>query len=72
MDKVLKMLDYPAYFRLTNQSLPVNRPGIIEKLVQAKLIQEVDELHFHITNIGAILFAGIKSRELAGYIPFWA
>jgi len=57
VDKVLKMLDYPAYFKLTNQNLPFNKPAILEKLEQDQLIKEVDDQHFHITNLGAILFA---------------
>ena len=54
---VIKLIDYPAYFDLTNQVLPDNRSGILEKLISEKfLIQRVGG-SFDITNLGAILFA---------------
>lgn len=56
-DDVLKKLDYPSYFRLTNQNLPSNKEAILEKLAQEKLIRSAGNHHFHITNLGAILFA---------------
>jgi predicted HTH transcriptional regulator len=56
-DDVLKMLDYPSYFRLTNQNLPTNKQAILDKLCQEKLIRDTRDGLFHITNLGAILFA---------------
>jgi predicted HTH transcriptional regulator len=56
-DDVLKMLDYPAYFRLTDQSLPTNKNAILDKLWQEKLIREAGSQRYHITNLGAVLFA---------------
>jgi len=56
-DDVLKMLDYPAYFRLTDQNLPTNKQAILDKLFQEKLIQEAGSQRYHITNLGAVLFA---------------
>lgn len=56
-DDVLKMLDYPAYFRLTDQNLPTNKQAILDKLSQEKLIREAGNLRYHITNLGAVLFA---------------
>jgi len=38
---VLKLLDYPAYFKLTEQNLPDNREGIFEFLEADLLILSV-------------------------------
>lgn len=56
-DDVLKLLDYPAYFRLTDQNLPPNKQAILDKLEQEKFIQKAGGGGYHITNLGAILFA---------------
>lgn len=56
-DQVLSLLDYPAYFELTSQSLPDNRTGILERLTAEKMIIPASGGKFHITNLGAILFA---------------
>lgn len=56
-DEVLKRLDYSAYFDLTDQSLPEGRNGVIAALESDKLIQRSDTGQWHITNLGAILFA---------------
>ncbi len=54
---VLKLLDYPAYFDLTDQQLPEGRQGILSALSADKLIQFSDNGQWHISNLGAILFA---------------
>lgn len=56
-DDVLKYLDYPAYFELTQQSLPDNRVGIFQRLAVEKLIVKKTGNRFDITNLGGILFA---------------
>ncbi len=56
-DEVLKRLDYPAYFDLTDQPLPEGRKGILAALEMDKLIQQSDNGQWHVTNLGAILFA---------------
>jgi ATP-dependent DNA helicase RecG len=56
-EEVLKLLDYPAYFKLHRQSLPENRKGILEKLSADYLITKDVGNHWNITNLGAILFA---------------
>ncbi len=56
-DEVLKILDYPAYFRIMSLNLPSNKKAILEKLSQEKLIRKARNSHYHITNLGAILFA---------------
>ncbi|MFH0798656.1 MAG: ATP-binding protein [Pseudomonadota bacterium] len=56
-DDVLRLLDYPNYFRLMNQPLPDNRQSIIERLLAEKIILSAPGNKFSISNIGAILFA---------------
>lgn len=56
-DKVLTLLDYPAYFRLTRQPLPDNRAGILEKLAADRHITADVGGQWNITNLGAIVLA---------------
>jgi predicted HTH transcriptional regulator len=56
-DKVLELLDYPAYFTLTDQRLPDNRAGIFEHLNADRLITKDVGEYWNITNMGALLFA---------------
>ena len=56
-DKVLALLDYPSYFRMTDQSLPDNRQGIFERLEADQLITSDPGGRWNITHLGAILFA---------------
>ena len=56
-DDVLRLLDYPAYFDLTEQPLPADREGIIAALADDGLIQRCEAGGWDITNLGAILFA---------------
>jgi ATP-dependent DNA helicase RecG len=55
-DIALKLIDYPAYFELTNQPLPINREAIFDKLIQEKIVKKNKD-NFDITNLGALLFA---------------
>lgn len=56
-EAVLKLLDYPSYFDLTDISLPSNRDAILENLEQEKIIVKNPYGTFDITNFGVILFA---------------
>lgn len=56
-DQVLKLLDYPAYFDLTDQPLPDNREGILARLISEKMIIVRDGGVYDITNLGGIMFA---------------
>lgn len=56
-DEVLSLIDYPAYFELTEQGLPDNRVGILARLASEKLITEKPGGHYDITSLGGILFA---------------
>ena len=56
-DEVLSRIDYPSYFDLTDQPLPNNRQGIIERLSQDRVIAPDVGGRWNITHLGAILFA---------------
>jgi len=55
-DMILQYIDYPAFFDLLKLPLPEDKKGIIEKLIQEKVIQK-NGGNYDITNLGAILFA---------------
>lgn len=57
-DDVLALIDYPAYFRLTGQSLPSDKSGILSRLASEKIIVATGKGRYDITNLGAVLFAG--------------
>ena len=56
-EDVLRLLDYPAYFELTNQPLPESRQVILGTLERDELIQPCDAGGWNVTNLGAALFA---------------
>ncbi len=56
-DEVLKHIDYPAYFELTNINLPDNRAGILNRLESENIIIKKASDRYDVTNLGAILFA---------------
>ncbi len=53
---VLSLLDYKSFFELFGQPIPLDSQGVIARFAKDKLIVRDKEL-FHITNLGAILFA---------------
>lgn len=55
-DDILKYIDYPAFFDLLKLPLPDNRKGIIDRLLQEKVIFKTT-IGYQIKNIGALLFA---------------
>lgn len=63
VEEVLKFLDYPSYFELTQRPLPESRNKILEQLKNDSLIQARTNKKWDITNLGAILFA----RKLADF-----
>ena len=56
-DEVLARIDYPSYFDLTDQPLPNNRRGIVERLSDDRIIVADVGGRWNITHLGAILFA---------------
>lgn len=55
-EDVLRLIDYSGYFDMIKLPLPDNREGIIERLLQDKIIEPNGD-SFNITNLGGILFA---------------
>jgi len=55
-DEILSLIDYPGYFELTDQNLPADKKGIIDRLATEKIIASEGQL-WNITNLGALLFA---------------
>lgn len=64
-EDVLKMLDYPAYFDLLSLPLPEGRVGILSALAVEEMIAQGKGDKWHITNLGAVLFA----KRLADFRP---
>lgn len=56
-DEVLRLIDYPSYFKLTKQNLPENKSSILERLAADNIIKKDLGERWDITNLGAILFA---------------
>ncbi len=57
-DEVLQLIDYPGYFEMVKLPLPDNRKGIIDRMVQDKILVKDDGSGtYSITNLGALLFA---------------
>ncbi len=55
-EEILGLLDYPAFFELLQLPLPTNRSGIVERMIQEKIITK-NPKGYNIKNIGALLFA---------------
>lgn len=55
-DEVLKLIDYPIYFRMMNIPLPENRQAILDRLSAEKIIHTKSGDRFDVANVGAILF----------------
>jgi ATP-dependent DNA helicase RecG len=64
---VLNLLDYPAYFKLLDMTLPESRDGILQRLADDHMIEACEGGEWNILNLGAILFASdlAKFRHLA-------
>ncbi len=54
---LLRLIDYPTYFDLTNQQLPPDRDAILNRLIDESMIIQRQHGGYDITNFGAILFA---------------
>jgi predicted HTH transcriptional regulator len=61
-DEVLRLLDYPGYFRMMDQPLPENRVAILERLCAEEIILVKTGGRYDVTNVGAVLFAQDLSR----------
>jgi predicted HTH transcriptional regulator len=56
-DEVIELLDFTVYYRLLPRPLPKDRKSIIEDFINEDLIKIGTNETYHITNLGAILFA---------------
>jgi ATP-dependent DNA helicase RecG len=56
-DEVIELLDYDAYFRLSQKQLPDNKLAILDILENEEAIRKNENGTWDITNLGAILFA---------------
>lgn len=56
-DKVISLLDHPAYFELLNLPFPESRDAILASLEAEEMIFRNDTGQWNITNLGAILLA---------------
>ena len=56
-DEALARIDYPSYFDLTDQPLPNDRSGIVERLSHDQIIAPDVGGRWNVTHLGAILFA---------------
>ena len=56
LQEVFDLLDYSAYFSLLRIPLPANRDTIVDKLIEDNMVVKKLE-RYHISNLGAILFA---------------
>ncbi|MGI8543697.1 MAG: ATP-binding protein [Aridibacter sp.] len=57
VDEVLRLIDYPAYFYLTETPLPANKTAIINRLIEERMLIQRFNGQIDVTNLGAILFA---------------
>ncbi len=60
-DEVLSLVDFDAYFRLTQQPLPETKQSILDRLCQDKIAVSLGS-SYDVTNFGALLFARELSR----------
>lgn len=56
-DFTLRLLDYPSYFEMLSLDLPSDKQGILDALLEDSMIVKSETGNYHITNLGAILFA---------------
>ncbi len=61
-DEVLDRLDYSAFFRLLKEALPETKTGMLTRLENYRLVARHGRDGFHVTNLGAILFARDLNR----------
>jgi len=54
---ILTLLNHSAFFRLKKLTVPTGIEGIVQAMVDEKLVEKQDDGRYSITNMGAILFA---------------
>jgi ATP-dependent DNA helicase RecG len=58
-DKVVKLINYPAYFKLTKQNYSANKESLLVHLLADSFIKKDVGGHWNITNLGVILLPKI-------------
>jgi len=56
-DDVLALLDYKTYYKLLPKASGTSKDAILQDLIEERLIKNSNDDLYHITNLGAILFA---------------
>ena len=56
-DEVIALIDYPAYFEMSGQTLPTNKDGILDRLESDGIVKREGTNGYSITNLGAIMWA---------------
>ncbi|KJS69475.1 MAG: transcriptional regulator [Comamonadaceae bacterium BICA1-1] len=54
---VLRLLDYPSYFRLLGLPLPDGHADLLQAMAADRLLERMDSGHWRVFNLGALLFA---------------
>lgn len=63
-NEIFELLDYSKYFSLTQQALPSEKSGFLDRMAQDFLVNKKIDGTFDVTNLGAILFSkNIKTFE---------
>lgn len=62
VDKVLELLEYNSFFKLTETPIPSNTEQFVNLMSEYKLVNKVLYSSYDITNLGAILFATDLSK----------
>ena len=57
VDAVMRLIDYRSLFEMLSEELPSNESGVIEKLINEKMVTRNDTGNYNITNLGALLYA---------------
>ena len=66
-DEIVTLLDSQSYFDLKEIPIPETRDGLIDRFAREGLIVQNDNGLYHITNLGAVLFAkDIRDFETLG------
>lgn len=56
-DEVISLIDYPAYFEMSGQTLPTNKDGILDRLESDGIVKRENSGNYNISNLGAIMWA---------------
>lgn len=66
-DEVLKLIDYPGYFKKVNEPIPEKHSSVLSRLITEKIITSNDSGFYNITNLGAVLFCN-NLKDFRGLI----